>query len=726
MRKLRALIEGPYGRWLMLGLLLFILVIFTVTAEIEDWIRGAFEDRGPSRDDVAGTFAVLPGSKVEVTWKEYDSARNRYGLAAYFLTGQPPDRVGTIDVWTYMILLEAAKREGITVPPGDVVEILKQRVRPNIWADPQRYKEWVRTNFRTSAAALELAVRDLMVTFRVRDLYNESYGVAPATTREKAIADFASQNLEYVRCHVAALPAALFLQEAEDALAKEEDPEAKLEDFYAKDPALKAEVDQFRIQRRYKLEVLYTIHEIVTEESYARLEALFQKTWPDLDVSKLEPSEKEAKDFYGLYQDRLLEDAGTSRKELREKELEGRSGKEDEPAGEEPGEGESTDEEPKEGEGAPPEEPEEDEASPEDDSAELREAIYERGYEIVADQVRRELKVRGMFQWFHDVARRAGEKTSLKKLFDQLRKHDDPESAVCSAEIGKGLLVYLDFDGKHLTGEEIEEIEDRGVKFTHNFRLRVSQVGDTDLPKLSKKADVLGGAGHGRQIFRLLDVKRPSRKTFEDLTEGEKEDLREDWYLPATARELAENALAELRTRLVEGEIEPEAFRKEATELGCRFHADEWIEASRDFLAEPDKSMYWPDAYEHMRDRHFLHGELASVLGRDRVKKELTAGSFPEVLVDARRGEDDPGTAYLVQILERRKPDASMVPPDELQLFLNYARTSKQNAQQKRWTEKVEQLLSDFNVVFMDEMNRRVQDELERRAEAKRRGRSRP
>jgi hypothetical protein len=66
--------------------------------------------------------------------------------------------------------------------------------------------------------------------------------------------------------------------------------------------------------------------------------------------------------------------------------------------------------------------------------------------------------------------------------------------------------VFSDFGGKGLTGQELTEIEDRGVKFGFSFKPRVTSLGTEDLPKLAPKADTLGSEGDGRQIVRLVAV----------------------------------------------------------------------------------------------------------------------------------------------------------------------------------------------------------------------------
>jgi hypothetical protein len=60
--------------------------------------------------------------------------------------------------------------------------------------------------------------------------------------------------------------------------------------------------------------------------------------------------------------------------------------------------------------------------------------------------------------------------------------------------------------GKGLTGKELGEIEDAGVKFGMMFKPRVTGLGTDELPKVSRKADGLGQEWEGRQIFRLVAV----------------------------------------------------------------------------------------------------------------------------------------------------------------------------------------------------------------------------
>jgi hypothetical protein len=348
-----------------------------------------------------------------------------------------------------------------------------------------------------------------------------------------------------------------------------------------------------------------------------------------------------------------------------------------------------------------------------------RQRVINYGYNVVKDQVGREVELRSIFEFLYDQAR---DNVSLKEMFEKLKANDDPANPVCATEPGKGLLMYRDFDGKALTADELQEIEDSGVKFGFSFKPRVTGLGETDLPKKSKKADTLGDEGHGRQFFRLLEVIKEQRKTFEELTPGEKEDLKRIYYLPERARERAKAKLEALRQKFVDGALKPEQFRAEAEALGCRVHEGEWIEATYDSLHEPDRKQLWPDEYLHMRDRHFLRRSLAQTLDRDRAKKELTAGSFLPVDTAVRSDAADPGAAYLFRLRERKPPDATTIAPGEIATYLKTFATQRNRKEVERWNGDWERIRQDFHMSFEKEMQAGIDEDQKRLEEARRKG----
>lgn len=129
----------------------------------------------------------------------------------------------------------------------------------------------------------------------------------------------------------------------------------------------------------------------------------------------------------------------------------------------------------------------------------------EDGYEVTKAQVLREVTLRSIYEFLHGQAR---DDESFKEIFEKLKAKDDPKDPVCATEPGKGLVIYRDFGGKPLSGDELTEIEDGGVKFGFSFKARVFGLGDVDLPKKSPKADGLGEGWGGRQIFRLVTVEK--------------------------------------------------------------------------------------------------------------------------------------------------------------------------------------------------------------------------
>jgi len=216
--------------------------------------------------------------------------------------------------------------------------------------------------------------------------------------------------------------------------------------------------------RRFRIEVLYTIHaKIDTDQKLDRVRRIVLKAYPEARFA--EDSSEERRIYFGTYRDRLLGMAGAKWDDIVKKV------------------------------GADPDPKKWDDA--------LRVKLTDCGYAIAKDQVNREVALRAVYYFLHSQAK---DDVSLKVIFDKLKAKDDPKDPICSTEPGKGLLVYRDFNGKPLSGNELTEIEDSGVKFGISFKPRVTGLGDTDLPKMSSRADTLGDEGHGRQIFRLLEV----------------------------------------------------------------------------------------------------------------------------------------------------------------------------------------------------------------------------
>jgi len=191
---------------------------------------------------------------------------------------------------------------------------------------------------------------------------------------------------------------------------------------------------------RYEVEVLYVIHRNVTAVNYRRLEALFAKAYPKFDLTLLAPGQRWRSDYYAIFRDRLLEEAGVDPSQR------------------------------------------------------------DRGFKLVRDQIDRELQVRAMFDHFLAEGRREG---SLKAVFDHLVGKDDPKHPVCAAVPGGALLVY-----RRVTDTEkgLEGLVDGNVRFGREFTHRVIRIPPTDGQGFTKSPFVLGTAGQGRQIFRVVKV----------------------------------------------------------------------------------------------------------------------------------------------------------------------------------------------------------------------------
>ena len=677
MKKLRKLIE-KYEKTLMIALIMVVLVIFTVTGDVVDFFRPAPEG-AIKPDDLVGVFQILPGTRTEVSYAKYGDAQYRWRIWHALRTGGQGERIKDSEVWTYLVLREAARHEGVSVSNGELVTALKRF-------------------FGVQPPVFEEAIRDVLITERLRDLYRYSFLIAPPAPREEMVEN-ATQQVEYVRAAWAAYPARLELDAARAELTADADAEATLKEYFEKDPAVRADSIRFRHPRRYRLEMFYTMHRnMLGAAEYKRIEDLFFKTFPQLSREALESTESTAlldrKEYYGNYKERLLEQAAERWVEAEKAHLEEQLKQQQEA---DPDGVAKTIEELR-------------------NDPRIQATLDEAGFDLVRDQVAREIKLRGMFWHLRDQAAKDPAR-SLKDTFDLLVAQDDPDNPVCSTEPGKGLVVFRSYADQPLTGDELADLTDGPERFTVNFRNRVTSMGTEKLPKLSPQAHTFGAQANGRVVVRLIEVEPERRKTFSELTEGEKAELTKDFYLPEKARERAREKLEGLRKRLEAGEIAADGFEQAARALdsdgdSVRFVKDEWLTASYDFVAEPDRSSYWEAAYLHMVDRKFLRRNLAGVLARDRVKKELGEGSWLEVQVDRRTDAENPGAAYLVLLHERRQPGADSMPPQELDSFVEFSRRGRFTEERQRWSDDFRNLIQTFRIEFFGDMQARIEEQL--------------
>ncbi len=202
--------------------------------------------------------------------------------------------------------------------------------------------------------------------------------------------------------------------------------------------------------RRYRIEVLYTMHTSVdTNEKLALVRKLVRSAYPEARFT--EASAEERRVYYEAYGGRLLRMAGV----------------------------------------APP---------ATEDAARLK-WIDTEGYDVVKAQVDREVALRSFYDF---LLTQAKDDVSLRTVFDRLKGKDAADTPICGTEPGR-TLVYRDFGGKPLTGDELANIQDGGVKFSSNFRMRVVWLGE-DAPRIIPRAHGLGDNGEGRFILRLIEV----------------------------------------------------------------------------------------------------------------------------------------------------------------------------------------------------------------------------
>lgn len=203
--------------------------------------------------------------------------------------------------------------------------------------------------------------------------------------------------------------------------------------------------------RRFRIEVIYTMHAAVdADQKLDRIRALVLEAYPDARFAEVSPEDRTA--YYWFYAKRLSRTAGATPPDL--------------------------------------------------EGPALGEWFRTKGYEIARPQVDREVALRSIHEF---LLTQAKDDASLKTVFDRLAAKNDAESPVCGTEPGK-TLVYRDFGGKPLTEDELAGIEDGGVKFSTNFRVRVVLLSVSGKsPRLSLRADLLGDDGEGRFICRLVE-----------------------------------------------------------------------------------------------------------------------------------------------------------------------------------------------------------------------------
>ena len=704
-KSMRRLLE-KYQRWFLIGLVVFLLVIFTVLDSIGSQVGASGVEReGPDPDDVAGSFAVLPGARAYVTWKEFNDARNRVAIATLLRRGGS-DLPPATAVWPFLVLLAAADREGIEISDRELVRELEQTWQID-FDDPLlygRYKDAL-TRFRTTANTYENCVRDLMKARRMRDVYRQAFMTAPAASRDALVDEYLVRAPENVLLSWAALDAKHSLDEAAAVLKAETDSERSLRKFFEGSPEVKRERIRFRHQRRYTFELLYTVHKhMKTEGDWQRVLALFEKAFPGHDErATAGPKIDEIDSYWGLYRERLLDQQFG--KKLAELEVTVEKKEEEkEEEGDEDGDEEKDEPEEKEG--------------PDEFDPDLHQARLDRSKDLLTKedgtdetgQVQREIRLRHMYEYLQRVAAKNDSK-SLNEIFNKLRKHDDADNPVCSTEPGRGIIVYRE-GLTPMTGEELALVEDDGIVFTHNFRHRIVDTArymKEGAPKVGRKADILGNGGQGRMIWRLLKVEQERPKTFEELTDGEKEVLRDEFYLPDAARKLTTAAMEKLRKRCTAEDFKQEAFPEEARTIGCRVIVKEWIDADPQFRPEPDRKTLWPDAYAHMRDRRALRRDLSSQL-RKAGADEITPGTFLEVYSRTRLDPEDPGTAYLALVLERNKPTPESIPEEKLDAQLN-RRQLLRMTEENRWWDNFLRMKIQFFMDFHEDMQETLDEE---------------
>ena len=307
MKKIRRLVKN-YERWFMIGLVVVLLVIFTVMGSITGGGSSGGGDDGPAGDHVAGSFALLAADRTSVTNSEFSQARTLYELSQRARRGGVYEAPDESEVWTFLLLLEAAKREGISVSEAEVRDEISRSWGPRFLSDPATYKA-VLARWGVTPRQYESAVKDWLTTERVRDIYRETFEAAPPASRMELVKSYESKGTEYAEVSWIALDADGFLGHATAELQADKDPDKTLRSYFESEP--KVQQDEFVNRPRYSFEMLYTMHERVkTEGDFERVKQVFLKAFPEVTERELESQTSEYHVYIDVRRDRLLKMSG--------------------------------------------------------------------------------------------------------------------------------------------------------------------------------------------------------------------------------------------------------------------------------------------------------------------------------------------------------------------------------------------------------------------------------
>ena len=254
MKKIRRLVKN-YERWFMIGLVVVLLVIFTVMGSITGGGSSGGGDDGPAGDHVAGSFALLAADRTSVTNSEFSQARTLYELSQRARRGGVYEAPDESEVWTYLLLREAARREGITVSEADVRVEISRSWGPAFLSDPATYKALL-TRWRVTPRQYENSIKEWLATERVRDIYRETFEAAPPASRTDLVRSYESKGTEYAEVSWIALDADGFLGHAAAELQADKDPDKTLRSYFENEPGVQQ--DEFPNRPRYAFEMLYT------------------------------------------------------------------------------------------------------------------------------------------------------------------------------------------------------------------------------------------------------------------------------------------------------------------------------------------------------------------------------------------------------------------------------------------------------------------------------------
>lgn len=268
--------QSRRAQWGMIALVVFLLVIFTVTGPMVTVIRTALSKVLPGLGPPPVASVRLPSGEEVIEQPEYQAA-SRQLYWARLLQGQRSSDISEEDVLAWVVLSRLADEFEVVIPDQLLRQALLQFFGPDI-VDPQVYQRLYRRMGARSAPEFEATFRNFLRVGQTRSLLQNGLVATTAEGLEAWRKEYEEFRLEFV-----AWTADEFADEAAVLVPSDED----LQEYYDNLP----QNERFELERE---QALAFDGFLVTPEA---LQTEVVQAW----LPEEEPSEDALKGFYDFH-----------------------------------------------------------------------------------------------------------------------------------------------------------------------------------------------------------------------------------------------------------------------------------------------------------------------------------------------------------------------------------------------------------------------------------------